>query len=222
MSDYDDYKNARGFVFDNPLHYMPGNHMYDKNDLFSFVQDVIDDNDLHEADRKKIFSEVHNICDNYCLKIENEINKICKKEVQNMKKYKIGYTQGTFDLFHIGHLNLINNAKKYCDYLIVGVNSDELVMQYKNKKTNINENDRATIVGAIKGVDKVVITKTLDKMAVHKSINFDAIFIGDDWKGNDRWKKTEEELANINVDVVFLPHTDGISTTMLTQIIENK
>ena len=139
-----------------------------------------------------------------------------------MEKYKIGYTQGTFDLFHIGHLNLINNAKKYCDYLIVGVNSDELVMQYKNKKTNINQNDRATIVNAIKGVDKVIITNTLDKQAIHKYINFNAIFIGDDWKGNERWKKTEEELSKVGAQVVYLPHTDGISTTIITQKLESK
>jgi len=93
-----------------------------------------------------------------------------------MKKYKIGYTQGTFDLFHVGHLNLLNNAKSQCEYLIVGVNSDELVMNYKNKKTNINENDRARIVEAIKGVDKVIITITLDKLKIHELIDFDAIF----------------------------------------------
>ncbi len=139
-----------------------------------------------------------------------------------MKKYNIGYTQGTFDLFHIGHLNLINNAKKYCDYLIVGVNSDELVLNYKNKKTNINELDRAAIVNSIKGVNKVIITKTLDKCEIHKYIKFDAIFIGDDWKGNERWAKTQEDLAKKGIDVVFLPHTDGISTTMLTQKIEKK
>lgn len=139
-----------------------------------------------------------------------------------MKKYKIGYTQGTYDLFHVGHLNLLNNAKKQCETLIVGVNSDELVMEYKNKKTNINENDRAKIVGAIKGVDKVIITKTLDKLEVYKNIKFDAIFIGDDWKGNSRWEKTKEDLAKIDVDVVFLPHTDGISTTELTQKIKHK
>ena len=136
-----------------------------------------------------------------------------------MKKYKIGYTQGTFDLFHIGHLNLLNNAKKYCDYLIVGVNSDELVMKYKNKKTNINQNDRARIVDAIKGVDKVVITTTLDKTIIHKQIKFDAIFIGDDWKGNERWNKTEDDLKKVGANVIYLPHTDGISTTLLTQTI---
>lgn len=139
-----------------------------------------------------------------------------------MKKYRIGYTQGTYDLFHIGHLNVLMNAKKQCDYLVVGVNSDDLVMQYKNKKTNINELDRATIVNAIKGVDKVIITKTLDKKILHNSIKFDAIFIGDDWKGNERWIKTEEELAKVGAEVVYLPHTDGISTTMLTEKIENK
>lgn len=139
-----------------------------------------------------------------------------------MKKYKIGYTQGTFDLFHVGHLNLINNAKKYCDQLIVGVNSDELVMSYKNKKTNINEQDRAKIVGAIKGVDNVIISKTLDKTEIHKILKFDVIFIGDDWKGNERWNKTEEDLKKLGADVVFLPHTDGISTTILSNKISNK
>lgn len=139
-----------------------------------------------------------------------------------MKKYKIGYTQGTYDLFHIGHLNLLNNAKKQCDYLVVGVNSDKLVKEYKNKETNINELDRATIVNSIKGVDKVIVTNTLDKLEIHKHIKFDAIFIGDDWKGNDRWRKTEEELKTVGADVVYLPHTDGISTTILSNTIANK
>ena len=139
-----------------------------------------------------------------------------------MKKYKIGYTQGTYDLFHVGHLNLLNNAKKQCEYLIVGVNSDELVMEYKNKKTNIKEKDRAIIVNAIKGVDKVFIAQTLDKVEIHKQINFDAIFIGDDWKGNERWKKTEENLKEVGAEVVYLPHTDGISTTILSQQINKE
>ena len=139
-----------------------------------------------------------------------------------MKKYKIGFTQGTYDLFHIGHLNLINNAKKYCDYLIVGVNSDELVKEYKNKETNIKENDRAKIVENLKAVDKVIITRSLDKMETYNKYKFDAIFIGDDWKGNPRWEKTKEDFKKIGVDVIFLPHTDGISTTELTKKIELK
>lgn len=132
-----------------------------------------------------------------------------------MKKYKIGYTQGVYDMFHIGHLNLINKAKELCDYLFVGVNSDELVRSYKHKDTVINERERAEIVRNIKAVDECIIVETLDKMELHQRIEFDAIFIGDDWLGNPRWMQTKEELAQIGVDVVFLPHTDGISSTIL-------
>lgn len=140
-----------------------------------------------------------------------------------MKKYKIGYTQGTFDLFHIGHLNLINNAKNKCDILIVGVNSDNLVREYKHKTPVINEQDRAKIVSSIKGVDKVYITKTLDKLEILKDIKFDAIFIGSDWQNDARWIKTKNDLEKVGIDVVFLPHTDGISSTEITsKINENR
>lgn len=137
-----------------------------------------------------------------------------------MKKYKIGYTQGTYDMFHIGHLNLLKNAKEQCEYLIVGVNSDELVKQYKHKLPIINENERSEIVRNIKAVDKCVISRTLDKMVAHELFHFDAIFIGDDWKGNVRWEQTEEELKKVGADLVYLPHTDGISSTALTSVIK--
>ena len=97
-----------------------------------------------------------------------------------MKKYKTGYTQGVFDMFHVGHLNLLNNAKEYCETLIVGVNSDKLVQNYKHKTPVINENDRMEIVRNIKSVDKVILADTLDKMEMLKKIHFDAIFIGSD------------------------------------------
>lgn len=132
-----------------------------------------------------------------------------------MKKYKIGYTQGVYDMFHIGHLNIINKAKEQCDYLIVGVNSDELVQSYKHKKTVINELDRAEIVRNLKAVDQCIIVDTLDKIELHKQMGFNAIFIGDDWYGNPRWMQTKKDLAKVGVDVVFLPHTGGISSTML-------
>ncbi len=132
-----------------------------------------------------------------------------------MKKYKIGYTQGVYDMFHIGHLNLINRAKKQCDYLIVGVNSDDLVESYKKKETVIKEKDRAEIVRNLKAVDECIIVNTLDKLQILSQIHFDAIFIGSDWYGNPRWMQTKEELAKIGVEVVFLPHTDGVSSTML-------
>ena len=139
-----------------------------------------------------------------------------------MKHYKIGYTQGVFDMFHIGHLNLINHAKEYCDYLIVGVNSDDLVKEYKHKTPIINEIDRKAIVGSIKGVDECVIVHSLDKLAAHRMFHYDAIFIGDDWKGNPRWEQTKTDLEIIGVDLVFLPHTDGISSTALRPNEQNK
>ena len=123
------------------------------------------------------------------------------------KKYQIGYTQGVFDMFHIGHLNLLQNAKEQCEYLIVGVNADNLVKEYKHK--------RKKIVDAIRYVDSSILSYTLDKIVMYEQLHFDVIFIGDDWKGNERWKQTEEDLKNYGVDVVYLPYTEGISSTEL-------
>ncbi len=131
-----------------------------------------------------------------------------------MKKYKVGYTQGVYDMFHIGHLNLINHAREYCDHLIVGVNSDKLVEAYKHKTPVIRQEERREIVANIKAVDECYIVDTLDKNEIWNTYNFDAIFIGDDWQGNPRWEQTKTDLAKIGVDVVFLPHTDGVTSTM--------
>jgi glycerol-3-phosphate cytidylyltransferase len=137
-----------------------------------------------------------------------------------MKKYKVGYTQGTYDMFHIGHLNLLKHASELCEYLIVGINSDELVSEYKHKSPVINEEERAEIVRNIKCVDECYIVTTLDKKDAHEKFHFDAIFIGDDWKGNSRWERTQEEMKSIGVDLVYLPHTSGVSSTALTKIIK--
>lgn len=132
-----------------------------------------------------------------------------------MKKFKIGYTQGTYDMFHIGHLNLLRQAKERCEKLIVGINSDVLVQQYKNKTPVVNEYDRMEIVGELRCVDEVVKCETLEKTEAWKKLHFDAIFIGNDWKGNARWAQTEKELAPLGAEVVYLQHTDGISSTLL-------
>lgn len=132
-----------------------------------------------------------------------------------MKKFKRGYTQGVYDMFHIGHLNLLNKAKEQCDYLIVGVNSDKLVQSYKHKSPVIKEQDRAEIVRNIKAVDECIIVDTLDKSELYNRLGFNAVFIGDDWYGNPRWMQTKVDLAKYGVDVVFLPHTDGVSSTIL-------
>lgn len=136
------------------------------------------------------------------------------------KKYKIGYTQGTFDMFHIGHLNILKHAKELCDILIVGVNTDALVMEYKHKSPIIHEVERAEILQAIRYVDNVVLTKTLNKKEMHEWLHFDAVFIGDDWKGSERWLETERELKKVGADVVYLSYTKGVSSTMLRQQVK--
>ena len=137
-----------------------------------------------------------------------------------MKKYKIGFTQGVFDMFHVGHLNLLINAKRHCDKLIVAINSDDLTLSYKNKKPIINEIDRKYIVENIKCVDSAFIVDTLDKEKIYENVNFDAIFIGDDWKGNARWTETEEQMKKHMVDIVYLPYTQKISSSKLRLLSE--
>ena len=129
------------------------------------------------------------------------------------KKYKIGYTDGVYDLFHIGHLNMIQTAKEHCEYLIVGVHGDDVVEGYKNHKPIINENDRKRIIESVKGVDRAEINRFRDKLKLWELYHFDVIFIGDDWKGTGRWNNFEKVLVEINVDVVYVPYTQGISTT---------
>ena len=133
--------------------------------------------------------------------------------MDSVQKYKIGYTDGVYDLFHIGHLNMIEAAKKQCEYLIVGVHSDEVVKQYKYHYPIIPETERARIIGAIKGVDKVVINDVRDKLTLLERYRFNVVFIGDDWKGTERWNNFEKVLGERNVDVIYVPYTKGISTT---------
>jgi len=139
-----------------------------------------------------------------------------------MKEYKVGYTQGVFDMFHVGHLRLINHAAELCERLIVGVNSDALVSDYKNKIPVIGELDRAEIIRNLKAVDQVMIVSTLDKRLLWEDIQFDAVFIGDDWKGNDRWLQTEKDLASVGAKVVYLPHTPQVSSTLLRVEVPNR
>lgn len=137
------------------------------------------------------------------------------------KRYKIGYTDGVYDLFHVGHLNMIETAKRQCEYLIVGVHSDEVVRKYKHCYPIIPEAERARIVGAMKGVDRVVINDVRDKLILLERYCFDAVFIGDDWKGTERWNNFEKVLKERNVDVIYVPYTKGISTTDIKKRILN-
>ena len=139
-----------------------------------------------------------------------------------MKKYKKGYTAGVFDMFHIGHLNILKKAKEQCDYLVVAVTTDELCQKRKNKLPIINFKDRVEIVKSIRYVDEVVAQKDMDKYNAVKNLNCDVIFVGSDWKNTEAWNELEKKLKKINVDVVYFDYTSGISSTILRNKINKK
>ena len=133
------------------------------------------------------------------------------------KKFKIGYTTGVYDMFHIGHLNILRRAKEMCENLIVGVTTDELCYSRKQKYPIINEVERKAIVEAIRYVDKVVYQADMEKIRPVKELGADAVFVGSDWKGTDAWSKYEKEFAEVGCTVVYLDHTDGISSSILRE-----
>lgn len=133
---------------------------------------------------------------------------------------KIGYTTGVFDLFHVGHLNILKKAKEHCDYLIVGVTTDEEVERVKNKRPFISYEERAQIVEAIRYVDRVVPENDTDKLNAWEQLKFHRIFKGDDWKGTEKWNKYEEEFKKRNVDVVYFSYTKGTSSTQIRQVLQ--
>jgi len=131
----------------------------------------------------------------------------------------IGYTAGVYDLFHIGHLSLLKNAKGLCDKLIVGVTVDELVL-YKGKRAMIPYSDRAEIVRSIKYVDAVVPQYDMDKLNACKKLGATILFVGDDWYGTDKWKEYELEFAKDGIKIIYFPYTRGISSTKITEALK--
>ena len=140
-----------------------------------------------------------------------------------MEKYKVGFTVGVFDLFHVGHLNLLEKCKEKCEHLIVAVCQDDYVRNIKHKEPIYNEGERMRILNALKCVDEVVpisIEATEDKMLALKQFKFDVLFSGDDWKGTERYIKTEEQFNKLGVSIEYLPYTKGISTTQIKEKIK--
>ncbi|WP_102453429.1 adenylyltransferase/cytidyltransferase family protein [Vibrio splendidus] len=128
---------------------------------------------------------------------------------------KIGYTTGVFDMFHVGHLNILRRAKLECDYLIVGVTSDELSLNGKNKVPVIPFQERMEIVESIKFVDEVVPQTNYDKVEAHNNIGFNIMFVGDDWKGSSKWNGLEEDFNRRGVEIFYFPYTNHTSSTIL-------
>ncbi len=136
-----------------------------------------------------------------------------------MNKFNIGYTTGVFDLFHVGHLNILRKAKEQCNRLIVGVSTDEVVYSYKKKKPIIPFYERIAIVESIKYVDEVVPQETMDKFIAWEKYKFDVLFHGDDWKGSSMYEKIEDKFNSIGVTTIYFPYTIGTSSTILGDIL---
>ncbi len=130
----------------------------------------------------------------------------------------IGYTTGVYDLFHIGHLNLLKNAKGLCDKLVVGVTVDELV-KYKHKRAIIPFEDRLEIVRSIKYVDAAILQEEIDKFAAWEKLKFDILFVGDDWYKSDSWQAMEKKFRGVGVKIVYFPYTKGVSSTVISQAL---
>ena len=130
----------------------------------------------------------------------------------------IGYTTGVYDLFHIGHLNLLKSAKGMCDKLIVGVTVDELVA-YKGKKAMIPFEDRIEIIRSVRYVDAAIPQHDMDKLSACKKIGAQILFVGDDWYGTEKWQEYEKEFAEAGIRIVYFPYTKGISSTKITEAL---
>lgn len=141
---------------------------------------------------------------------------------KNGKKIKIGYTTGVFDMFHVGHLNILKQAKAQCDYLVVGVSTDELVLEYKNRRPIIPFEDRKTIIEAIRYVDEVIPQTTLNKIDAWEVVKFDVMFHGSDWKNSLLYDKIAKDMLERKVELIFIDYTKKVSSSILrTKIIDN-
>ena len=130
----------------------------------------------------------------------------------------LGYTTGVFDLFHVGHVNLLRNAKGMCDKLVVGVTTDELV-SYKNKKSVISFEERMEVVRSCRYVDAVIPQEDMDKYTQWQKVKFDVMFVGDDWKGTEKWNQIEKDFKEFNVEIMYFPYTSHKSSTILRDVL---
>lgn len=129
----------------------------------------------------------------------------------------VGYTTGVFDMFHVGHLNLLRHARENCDRLIVGVSTDDVVREYKHHAPIIPFEERAAIVRAIRYVDEVVPQTTMDKFAAWEKHHFHRLFHGNDWQGSPLYNEVERKLHAVGVEVVYFDYTQGTSSTLLAE-----
>jgi len=136
-----------------------------------------------------------------------------------MSKKIVGFTTGVYDMFHIGHLHLLKKAKNHCNYLIVGVSTDELVESYKNKTPIIPFEHRLEIIASLKFVDEVVAITHRNKKQTYLDVGYDVLFVGDDWKDSDVFTDMEKYLEEYNSRVEYFPYTKEVSSTKFREIL---
>ena len=139
-----------------------------------------------------------------------------------MTEGRVGYAPGVYDLFHVGHLNMLRNATRFCDYLIAGVVSDEMAQRNKGNRPVVPLEERLEIVGSIRYVDRAVAEDVPHKLEMWERLHFDVIIKGDDWQGTDRGDKLEADFAAKGVDVAYVPYTQRTSSTMLRRLLERE
>ncbi|MET0954971.1 MAG: adenylyltransferase/cytidyltransferase family protein [Cryobacterium sp.] len=133
---------------------------------------------------------------------------------------RVGYAAGAFDLFHVGHLNILRQARSACDYLIAGVVSDDMLVLTKGAPPIVPLAERLEIVSHISFVDEAVAETVPDKLDTWRALQFDLFFKGDDWRGTPRGNLLEREFAAVGVDVVYFPYTMHTSSTALRRALE--
>ncbi|MER6344498.1 adenylyltransferase/cytidyltransferase family protein [Streptomyces sp. NPDC001595] len=133
---------------------------------------------------------------------------------------RLGYAPGVFDLFHVGHLNILHRARQHCDRLVAGVCSDDLVVRLKGRPPVVPLSERLEIVRSVRYVDDTYVATVDDKIAIWQDVRFDVIFKGDDWLGTEVWNKLEAEFSKVGVEVVYFPYTAHTSSTLLRHALD--
>lgn len=132
----------------------------------------------------------------------------------------VGYTAGVYDLFHVGHLNILRNARSMCDRLIVGVSTDELIVARKGRQPVIPFEERMEIVRSVKYVDVAVAQEDMDKIGMWERLKFDVMFVGDDWHNSDKWREYDRQFREVGVRIVYFPYTVHTSSSTLREALD--
>jgi glycerol-3-phosphate cytidylyltransferase len=134
--------------------------------------------------------------------------------------HRVGYAPGVYDLFHVGHLNILRHARSQCDYLVAGVVSDEMAQLAKGRSPVVPLVERLEIVRSVRYVDAAFVETVPDKVETWRQVRFDVLFKGDDWRGTEKGLRLEQDFAAVGVEVVYFPYTVHTSSTLLRRALD--